>query len=68
MRAANDGMYRVIADGLIHDAECLPKGCDAARLLREAAGNLLDADSALDRLRAEMLAAANDAKPGEAAA
>ena len=40
---------RVIADGLVSKAEELPRESDAARLLREAATNLLDADTALER-------------------
>lgn len=57
MKAANplrhdalDGStLRVIADGLISKAETLPKRSDAARLLRDAATSLLDADTALER-------------------
>ena len=42
---------RVIADGLVAHAEELPRESDAARLLRDAATSLLDADSALERSR-----------------
>lgn len=40
---------RVIADGLIANAEELPRESEAARLLRDAATSLLDADTALER-------------------
>lgn len=60
MKAANDSTLRVIADGLIHRAECRPKGCEGARLLRDAAASLLDADMAIQRADAAMIQAAND--------
>ncbi|MFN4296781.1 MAG: hypothetical protein ACK4FB_08045 [Brevundimonas sp.] len=47
MIPANDFTYRVLADGLIHQAEMLPKKHPAARHLREAAASLLDADMCL---------------------
>lgn len=62
MLPANDCTYRVLADGLIHQAEQLPKKHPAARHLRDAAASLLDADMCLNP--------ANDAdrKPKDAAA
>lgn len=48
MIAANDSTYRVLADGLIHRAEELPRKHPAARHLRDAAASLLDADTALN--------------------
>ena len=39
---------RVIADGLIHQAEALPRQSRAAALLRDAAASLLDADAELE--------------------
>lgn len=70
MKAANDSTLRVIADGLIHRAECRPKGCEGARLLRDAAASLLDADMAIQRADAALIQAANDLnrKPKDAAA
>lgn len=59
MRAANDTTLRVIADGLIHRAECKPRGYRSAQLLRDAAAALLDADMAEQR-EAEALLPAND--------
>ena len=47
MKAANDTILRTIADGLIHKAECRPKRSHSARLLRDAAASLLDADAAI---------------------
>jgi hypothetical protein len=40
---------RVIADGLVSHAEEMPRDSEAARLLRDAAASLLDADTALER-------------------
>jgi hypothetical protein len=70
MKAANDSTLRVIADGLIHRAECRPKASEAGRLLREAAANLLDADMHIQREDEAMISAANDAraKPKDSAA
>lgn len=71
MKPANDSTLRVIADGLIHRAECRPKGCEGARLLRDAAASLLDADMVIQRADAAMLPAnTNSPRPpahGEAA-
>lgn len=44
MNAANDCTFRVLADGLIHRAEQLPRKHPAAQCLRDAAASLLDAD------------------------
>jgi hypothetical protein len=44
-----DPTLRVIADGLIHRAETLPRRHPAAGQLRDAAAALLDADMALER-------------------
>lgn len=62
MKAANDSTLRVIADGLIHRAECRPRGCEGGRLLREAAASLLDADMAIQSADEAMMntAPAND--------
>lgn len=74
MKAANDSTLRVIADGLIHRAECRPKGCEGARLLRDAAASLLDADMVIQRVDANLMRSANTNAPshpparGEAAA
>lgn len=46
---AADPTYRVLADGLIARAETRPKHSDSARLLRDAAASLLDADMAIER-------------------
>lgn len=48
MIAANDPTYRVLADGLIHQAELRPRGSESRRLLRDAAAALLDADLAIE--------------------
>lgn len=55
MTIANDGTYRVLADGLISQAEQLPRKHPAVQCLRDAAASLLDADM--------YLSAANDAGP-----
>jgi hypothetical protein len=60
MKPANDTTLRVIADGLIHRAECRPRGCEGGRLLREAAANLLDADMAIQAADEAMIRPAND--------
>lgn len=52
MIPANDCTYRVLADGLIHQVEQLPRQHPAAGCLRDAAAALVDADM--------HLAAAND--------
>lgn len=44
-------LLRTLADGLIHMAEERPRQTDSARLLRDAAASLLDADEALERER-----------------
>lgn len=44
MIIANDCTYRVLADGLINQAEQLPREHPATRCLRDAAASLLDAD------------------------
>lgn len=49
MSAAPDPTLRVIADGLVSRAEELPRESEGARLLRDAATSLLDADTALER-------------------
>lgn len=41
-------IWRVLADGLINAAEQQPRESEAARFLREAAANLLDADHAFE--------------------
>ncbi len=64
MKAANDTLLRVIADGLIHKAECRPKGCDGARLLRDAAASILAADMVIQRTDADLMPA-NDPSQGE---
>lgn len=46
---AGDPTFRVLADGLIHRAETLPRDHPATRQLRDAAASLLDADMALER-------------------
>lgn len=70
MKAANDSTLRVIADGLIHRAECKPRASRSAELLRDAAATLLDADLAEHRELQDLIAA-NDAprqgRTGEAA-
>lgn len=43
-----DSTYRVLADGLIHRAEMLPREHRAAHHLRDAAASLLDADMCLN--------------------
>lgn len=55
MTIANEGTYRVLADGLISQAEQLPRKHPAVQCLRDAAASLLDADM--------HLSAANDAGP-----
>lgn len=62
MIPANDCTLRVLADGLIHRAECLPRDHPARGPLRDAAASILDADM--------MLSAANSNTPdgGERAA
>lgn len=55
MTIANDGTYRVLADGLINQAEQLPRKHPAVQCLRDAAASLLDAEM--------HLSAANDAGP-----
>lgn len=45
----NSPPLRTLADGLIHLAEERPRKSDSARLLRDAAASLLDADEALER-------------------
>lgn len=67
MKAANDSTLRVIADGLIHKAECRPRGCEGGRLLREAAANLLDADMVIHAAD-QGFTAANDQSKSEDAA
>lgn len=44
MTCINGTTYRVLADGLIHQAEMLPRAHPTARCLRDAAASLLDAD------------------------
>ena len=68
MKPANDSTLRVIADGLIHRAECRPRGCEGGRLLREAAANLLDADAAIQSADAAMMDCANTNTPARGAA
>lgn len=41
-------LLRVVADGLIHMAVERPDRSESARLLRDAAGSLLDADAAIE--------------------
>ena len=60
MTVANDGTYRVLADGLINQAEQLPRQHPAVRCLRDAAASLLDADM--------YLSVANDTQPKDDAA
>lgn len=60
MISANDPTLRVIVDGLISRAEIRPRRSDSARLLRDAAAALLDADMAVQREDAPF-SAANDA-------
>ena len=60
MTPANDNTYRVLADGLIHQAEKLPRKHPAAQCLRDAAASLLDADMHLQP--------ANDSRADGAAA
>jgi len=60
MKAANDTILRTVADGLIHKAECRPKRSESARLLRDAAASLLDADAAI-QVEDIALMSANDA-------
>lgn len=55
MTIANEGTYRVLADGLINQAELLPRKHPAVQCLRDAAASLLDADM--------HLSAANDTGP-----
>ncbi|WP_420478250.1 hypothetical protein [Brevundimonas sp. FT23028] len=55
MTPANDCTLRVLADGLIHRAETLPRKHPAVHCLRDAAAALLDADM--------YLSAANDTPP-----
>lgn len=62
MIIANDCTYRVLADGLIHQAEQLPRKHPAVQCLRDAAASLLDADMHLSA------ANANDTQPKESAA
>ena len=40
---------RVIADVLVQRAEQRPAGSESARLLRDAAASVLDADAAIER-------------------
>lgn len=61
MKVANDQVLRVVADGLIHRAECCPRTCEGGRLLREAAAMILDADMVFERSRRGYAAPANDA-------
>lgn len=42
-------VLRVIADGLVAMAEKMPRKSDAARLLRDAAASLLDAEMHMER-------------------
>lgn len=60
MTVANEGTYRVLADGLINQAEQLPRQHPAVQCLRDAAASLLDADM--------YLSAANDTQPKDDAA
>jgi len=62
MKAANDSTLRVIADGLIHKAECRPKGSRSAQQLRDAAASILDADASIEREDVDFIPA-NDARP-----
>lgn len=52
MIIANDCTYRVLADGLIHQAEQLPRKHPAVQCLRDAAASLLDADMHLSAANA----------------
>ena len=61
MKAGNDQLLRVVADGLINRAECCPRSCEGGRLLRDAAAMILDADMVFERARRGYAPAANDA-------